>query len=163
MRVTVRDAACNVTQGNPTRLSVTSARIGRRLRKVRTGHVKVPFGRTATLRGRSTLSAGPSFAGQTIVAASTVRRQGARPVAAGRALTDRRGRFSLQVPAGPSRAYRLVFMAPEAHSASRAASRSACRRRALFTRHELGSPAAACASVAACGPAASGSPAAASS
>jgi hypothetical protein len=63
MRVTVRDVVGNVTQGNPTRLSATSARIGRRLRKVRSGRVKVPFGRTARLRGRLTLSARQSFAG----------------------------------------------------------------------------------------------------
>ena len=109
MRLTVRDAAGNVTQGNPTRLSATSAKVGRRFRKVRSGRLKVPFGRVATLRGRLTLSAGQSFAGQTIVATATVRRRGARPQPAGGAVTDRRGRFSLRVPAGPSRTYRLVF------------------------------------------------------
>ena len=109
MRVTVRDNAGNVTQGNPTRLSATSAKVGRRFRRVRSGRVKVPFGRNATLRGRLALSAGQSFAGQTIVATSAVRRRGARPRAAGSAVTDRRGRFALKVPAGPSRTYRLVF------------------------------------------------------
>jgi hypothetical protein len=109
MRVTVRDAAGNVAQGNPTRLTATSAKVGRRFRRVRSGRVKVPFGRSATLRGRLTLSAGQSYAGQTIVATSAVRRRGARPRAAGTAVTDRRGRFSLRVPAGPSRTYRLVF------------------------------------------------------
>ena len=95
--------------GNPTRLSATSAKIGRRFRKVRSGRVKVPFGRVARLRGRLTLSAGQSFAGQTIVATAAVRRRGARARPAGTAVTDRRGRFSLRVPAGPSRTYRLVF------------------------------------------------------
>ena len=109
MRVTVRDVAGNVTRGNPTRLSATSAKIGRRFRKVRSGRVKVPFGRVARLRGRLTLSAGQSFAGQTIVATAAVRRRGERPRPAGTAVTDRRGRFSLRVPAGPSRTYRLVF------------------------------------------------------
>ena len=109
MRVTVRDVAGNVTRGNPTRLAATSAKIGRRFRKVRSGRVTVPFGRVATLRGRLALSAGQSFAGQTIVATATVRRRGARPQLAGTAVTDRRGRFSLRVPAGPSRSYRLVF------------------------------------------------------
>jgi hypothetical protein len=109
MRVTVRDVAGNVTQGNPTRLSATSAKVGRRFRKVRSGRVKVPFGRTATLHGRLTLSAGQSFAGQTILATAAVRRSGARAKPAGIAVTDRRGRFSLRVPAGPSRTYRLVF------------------------------------------------------
>ena len=109
MRVTVRDAAGNVAQGNPTRLSATSAKIGRRFRKVRSGRVTVPFGRVARLRGRLTLSAGQSFGGQTIVATTAVRRRGARARPAGIAVTDRRGRFSLRVPAGPSRTYRLVF------------------------------------------------------
>ena len=45
------------------RLTATSAKVGRRFRKVRSGRVKVPFGRRATLRGRLTLSAGQSFAG----------------------------------------------------------------------------------------------------
>jgi len=101
--------AGNVTRGNPTRLSATSAKIGRRFRKVRSGRVKVPFGRVARLRGRLTLSAGQSFSGQTIVATAAVRRRGARPRPAGTAVTDRRGRFSLRLPAGPSRTYRLVF------------------------------------------------------
>jgi hypothetical protein len=109
MRVTVRDAAGNVAQGNPTRLSATSAKVGRRFRKIRSGRVKVPFGRVARLRGRLTLSAGQPFAGQTIVATATVRRRGARPEPAGSAVTDRRGRYSLRVPAGAGRTYRLVF------------------------------------------------------
>jgi hypothetical protein len=109
MRVTASDNAGNVTQGNPTRLPATSAKVGRRFRKVRSGRVKVPFGRRATLRGRLTLSAGQSFAGQTIVATSTVRKRGAKTKSAGTATTDRRGRFALKVPAGPSRTYRLVF------------------------------------------------------
>ncbi len=109
MRVTVRDAAGNVTQGNPTRLTVTSAKVGRRFRKVRSGRVKVPFGRVSTLRGRLTLSAGQAFAGQTIVATAAVRRRRAPALPAGSAVTDRRGRFSLRVPAGPSRTYRVAF------------------------------------------------------
>ena len=78
MRVTVRDNAGNVTQGNPTRLTATSAKVGRRFRRVRSGRVKIPFGRRATLRGRLTLSAGQSLAGQTIVATSAVRKHGRR-------------------------------------------------------------------------------------
>jgi hypothetical protein len=109
MRVTVRDVAGNVAQGTPTRLSATSAKVGRRVRKMRSGRVKVPFGRTARLRGRLTRSASQSLAGQPIVATATVRRRGAPSKPAGSAVTDRRGRFSLRVPAGPSRTYRLVF------------------------------------------------------
>ena len=109
IRVTASDNAGNVTQGNPTRLTATSAKVGRRFRGVHSGRVNIPFGRRATLRGRLTLSAGQSLAGQTIVATSAVRKKGAVTTAAGTAVTDRRGRFSLKVPAGPSRTYRLVF------------------------------------------------------
>jgi hypothetical protein len=109
IRVTARDNAGNVTQGNPTRLTVTSAKVGRRFRKVRSGRVRIPFGRRATLRGRLTLSAGQSLAGQTIAATSVVRKRGARTRAEGTAITDRHGRFAINVPAGASRTYRLVF------------------------------------------------------
>jgi hypothetical protein len=109
VRVTVRDNAGNVTRGNPTRLPATSAKVGRRFRRVRSGRVELPFGRSATLRGRHTLSAGQPFAGQTVTATSTVRRRGAHAQPAGSAVTDPRGRFAIKVPAGPSRNYRLVF------------------------------------------------------
>ena len=89
--------------------TTTSAKFGRRVRKVRSGRVKVPFGRSARLRGRLTRSASQALAGQTIVATATVRRRGAPTQPAGSAVTDRRGRFSLRVPAGPSRNYRLAF------------------------------------------------------
>ena len=75
IRVTASDNAGNVTQGNPTRLTATSAKVGRRFRGVRSGRVKIPFGRRATLRGRLTLSAGQSLAGQTVLATSAVRKQ----------------------------------------------------------------------------------------
>ncbi len=109
IRVTASDNAGNVTQGNPTRLTATSAKVGRRFRGVRSGRVKIPFGRRATLRGRLTLSAGQALAGQAVVATAAIRKKGAVATAAGTAVTDRRGRFSLKVPAGPSRTYRLVF------------------------------------------------------
>ena len=73
------------------------------------GASRCPSAASRRLRGRLTLSAGQPFAGQTIVATAAIRRRGARPRPAGTAVTDRRGRFSLRVPAGPSRTYRLVF------------------------------------------------------
>ena len=109
IRVTVADNAGNVSAGNPTRLSATSAKVGRRLHRVRRGRVRIPFGRKAKLRGRLSLSTGGSLAGQTVFATSTVRKKGSRTVAAGSAITDRHGRYSINVPAGPSRAFRLVF------------------------------------------------------
>lgn len=109
IRVRVADNAGNVSEGNPTRLSATSAKVGRRLHRVSRGKVRVPFARKAKLRGRLSLSTGGSLAGQTVVATSTVRKKGSRTVAAGSGITDRHGRFSINVPAGPSRAFRLVF------------------------------------------------------
>jgi hypothetical protein len=109
IRVTVTDNAGNMSAGNPTRLSTTSAKVGRRSHRVRGGRVRIPFGRKAKLRGRLSHSTGGSLTGQTVVATSTVRKKGAKPVAAGSAITDRHGRFSIDVPAGPSRAYRVVF------------------------------------------------------
>ena len=109
IRVRVADNAGNVSEGNPTRLSATSAKVGRRLHRVRGGRVRIPFGRKAKLRGRLSLSTGGSLAGQTVVATSTVRKKGSRTVAAGSGITDRHGRYSINVPAGPSRAFRLVF------------------------------------------------------
>ena len=109
MRVTVRDAAGNVTQGNPTRLSVTSAKFGRRTRRVRSNRVKVPFGRRATIRGRLLLSGGEPLAGQTIGVVSTVRRRGAHAQFVGAATTGRSGRFAIRIPAGPSRRLSFVF------------------------------------------------------
>ncbi len=109
IRVRVADNAGNVSEGNPTRLSATSAKVGRRLHKTRGGRVRVPFGRNAKLRGRLSLSTGGSLAGQTVVATSTVRKKGSRTVAAGSGVTDRHGRYSINVPAGPSRAFRLTF------------------------------------------------------
>jgi hypothetical protein len=109
IRVRVADNAGNVSEGNPTRLSATSAKVGRRLHRVRRGKVRVPFGRKAKLRGRLSLSTGGSLAGQAVFATSRVRKKRSRSVAAGSATTDRHGRYSINVPAGPSRAYRLVF------------------------------------------------------
>jgi hypothetical protein len=109
IRVTVADNAGNVSAGNPTRLSTTSAKVGRVLHRVRGGRVRIPFGRNAKLRGRLSLSTGGSLASQTVFASSTVRKKRSKSVAAGSGITDRHGRFSINVPAGPSRAYRVVF------------------------------------------------------
>ena len=109
IRVTVADNAGNVSAGNPTRLSATSAKVGRRLHRIRRGRVRIPFGRKAKLRGRLSLSTGGSLAGQTVFATSTVRKRGSKPVAAGSAITDRHGRYSINVPAGASRSFHIVF------------------------------------------------------
>ena len=76
----------------------------------RAARVTIPFGRKAKLRGRLSLSAG----------GVACRPDGRRDLdgpeeglhdrcAAGSGITDRHGRYSIKVPAGPSRAFRLVF------------------------------------------------------
>jgi hypothetical protein len=109
VRVRVRDNAGNAVEGVPARVSVTRARIGRRSRAVRSGRVRVPFGRRAVIRGRLTLSAGQPVAGAAVRVVSRVRRPGAPLVDVGTVTTDRRGRFSAPVPRGPSRTIGLRF------------------------------------------------------
>ena len=135
MRVTVADNAGNVSAGNPTRLSATSAKVGRRLHRVRGGRVRIPFGRKAKLRGRLSLSTGGSLAGQTVFATSTVRKRGSRPVAAGQ--RDHRPARPLldQRPGGPEPAFRLVFGGAARRARDRPRrSRCACRLRARSRR-----------------------------
>ena len=161
MRVTVRDNAGNVTQGNPTRLSATSAKVGRRFRRVRSGRVKLPFGRRATLRGRLTLSAGQAYAGQTIVATSTVRSSGAERES-GRQRGDRPPRPLLaRGPRRPEpRPTALCSPDPAARSARPGTSPSACPRRARSAPPAHAWPTGASASPAVYATAASGSRAA---
>lgn len=59
-----------------------------------------PVVRLKRARGKSIVLA-VSVAGQTIIATAAVRRRGAPVLPAGTAITDRRGRFSLRVPARP--------------------------------------------------------------
>ena len=78
MRVTARDNAGNVAAGQPD-APLAHEREGRQALPPRPlGPREDPVRPSATLRGRLTLSAGQSFAGQTIVATSAVRKGGAR-------------------------------------------------------------------------------------
>ena len=61
MRVTAATTRATSPRAIRRGSSATSAKVGRRFRKVRSGRVKIPFGRRATLRGRLTLSAGQSL------------------------------------------------------------------------------------------------------
>lgn len=109
IRVQVGDTAGNTVTGVPPRITVTSARIARRTRAVRSSRLRLPFGRRAVLRGRLTLSAGQPVANAQVRVVSRVRRRGAGLRELGLVTTDRRGRFSAPVPAGPSRTVGLRF------------------------------------------------------
>ena len=103
VRVRVTDAAGNVAAGAPARIDVTGVRIGKRTRRVRGSHVRIPFGRRAQLRGRIVLSDGTPVAGASVAVVSRVRRPGAPLRALRTATTGARGRFAVRVPRGPSR------------------------------------------------------------
>jgi hypothetical protein len=109
VRVTVRDNAGNQAAGLPPKITLTGARVRGRARSVRSNRVRVPFGRRVVLRGRLTLSAGQPVAGAGVRVVSRVRRAGAPLDALGTVGTDRRGRFKVTIPAGPTRTIGLRF------------------------------------------------------
>ena len=90
-------------------MSLTT-RVGARARTVRNARASVPYGRAVTVSGRLTTIDGAPLAGQEVSVTSQIRPDGRR---AGRAdlglAPTRRGRFSLAVPAGPSRLLRVVY------------------------------------------------------
>jgi hypothetical protein len=106
IRVVVEDAAGNRREGLGTKLRITGARAGRKLR-VEGGRVTVPNGRAVRLRGRLSMIRGGSVGGAAVIATTTVRRPGGETVTAGRVATGRTGRFSLRLPPGPNRELRL--------------------------------------------------------
>jgi hypothetical protein len=108
VRVMVRDNAGNEVNGLPARLTLTSARSGKRKLKLRKGRVRARFGRRLTLRGKLTLSAGQPLVGVPISVSSTARGGGgATPEGSG--TTGRRGRFAITVGEGASRNLLLSY------------------------------------------------------
>ena len=95
VRVTVTDNAGNSAAGVPPRLDVAE--------RVRARH-----GRSISIRGRLTTPAGAPLAGVALQSTVTIRRRGATAQPGGGASTDARGRFTLRLPAGPSRNVRVL-------------------------------------------------------
>jgi hypothetical protein len=93
IRVTLTDVAGNRFEGLGTKLKMS--------------RVRPRFGRALRIRGRLSLVRGKSVRGANVSATSTIARGGARTVRLGSARTGRTGRFSLRLPAGPSRVVRL--------------------------------------------------------
>ena len=110
------------------------------------------------LRGRLTLSAGQPVANAQVRVVSSVRRGGAGLRDARDVTTDRRGRFSAPVPAGPSRTIGLRFEGRDevlrgARGVGvRVPAASTIRASRRFCRGRAG-----CASAGGCAPPASGS------
>ena len=98
MRVTVTDNAGNSATGVPPRLDVAE-------------RIRVRNGRAASVRGRLTTPAGAPLAGVALQSTVAIRRGGATAQPGGGATTDARGRFTLRLPAGPSRNVRLLVPA----------------------------------------------------
>jgi len=108
LRLTATDGAGNAVSGVISSMSL-STRVGARARAVRNARASVPYGRAVTVSGRLTTIDGAPLAGQEVSVTSQIRSTGSTPVAFTSARTDARGRFSLAVPAGPSRLLRVVY------------------------------------------------------
>jgi hypothetical protein len=96
--VSVTDNAGNTASGIPARIVIRD-------------RMRVRNGRAATLRGRLLAPAGGPLANVALQATATIRRRGAAAQPAGQTATDARGRFTLRLPAGPSRTVRLIVPA----------------------------------------------------
>lgn len=109
IRVAVSDKAGNAFSAAVTSMSL-STRIGKRAsRKVRNERASVPYGRDATVLGRLTTTDGVPLAGQPIELKGVLRRTGAAAEPVASAVTDSDGRFSVVIPAGPSRVLTVAF------------------------------------------------------
>ena len=136
-----RDNAGNVPQGNPTRLSATSAKVGRRLHRVRRGRVR---SRSAGRRSCAVACRSPPVDRWPARRSSRPRQSGGRRSSRrGRERDHRPARPLLdQRPGGPEpRLPSGLQRRPRRARAPRADSRSACRLRARSRRHALVSPA----------------------
>jgi hypothetical protein len=109
IRVSAVDRAGNAVSSLVTSMSL-STRIGKRSsRKVQNARATVPYGRAVRVHGRLTSTDGAPVANQTIVVTGVLRQTGARAVPVATTLTDTGGRFSLTVPAGPSRVISVAY------------------------------------------------------
>ena len=103
IRLSVADRAGNAFSAIVTSMSL-STRVGKSSsRKVRNERATVGYGRAVTVLGRLTTVDGSPLADQEIVLAGTERRTGAVAADLARVRTDTGGRFSVTLPAGPSR------------------------------------------------------------
>lgn len=110
LRVRAADAAANVLDSTVTAVSLAARISGLRDgHTVRHGRVAVPYGHSVALSGRLTTTDGVPLARQPIAVSALVHRLGARRSGLATTRTDAHGRFSLRVPAGPSRALTVSY------------------------------------------------------
>jgi hypothetical protein len=112
IRVSASDKAGNVMSALVTSMSL-STRVGKHARKVRNERATVPYGRAVTVLGRLTTTDGSPVANQSIVINGTLRQTGATAQPVAIASTDTGGRFSVSLPAGPSRSLTVVYPGAE--------------------------------------------------
>lgn len=102
IRFSVADKAGNAVSSVVTSMSL-STRVGKRSRKVQNERASIPYGRAVTVLGRLTSTDGAPLADQPVVITGLLRAAGATPQTVATVRTDSAGRFSVPVPAGPSR------------------------------------------------------------
>jgi hypothetical protein len=102
IRLSATDQAGNAASLVASSMSL-QVRAGRHVGKVRNGRARMPYGRDAPLTGRLTTTDGAVLANQPLSVTSQLRRTGGVPEPFASAVTDAQGRFSIPVPAGPSR------------------------------------------------------------
>jgi hypothetical protein len=108
IRVTVSDRAGNSVSSLVTSMSL-STRIGKRSRKVQNARANVPYGRGVTVLGRLTTTDGAPIPNQVVVLHGVLRQTGAAPQEVARTSTDTGGRFSVTLPASPSRVVTVSY------------------------------------------------------
>jgi hypothetical protein len=108
IRVSASDKAGNTLSALVTSMSL-STRVGKHARKVQNERATVGYGRAVTVLGRLTTTDGSPVANQSIVISGTLRQTGATAQPVAIAPTDTGGRFSVTLPAGPSRSLSVVY------------------------------------------------------
>lgn len=109
IRVSATDKAGNAMSAVVTSMSLSTRLGGRSSVKVQDARATVPYGRSVTVLGRLTSTDGAPIAGQPIAITGELHQTGAKPAAPITVTTDGDGRFSLLVPAGPSRELTVVY------------------------------------------------------
>jgi hypothetical protein len=102
IRLSATDQAGNAASLMASSMSLR-VRVGKHTGKVRDGRARVSYGRDAALTGRLTTTDGAVLPRQPLTVTSQLRRTGGVVEPFASAVTDDRGRFSIPVPAGPSR------------------------------------------------------------
>jgi len=102
IRLSATDQAGNAASLMASSMSLR-VRVGKRFGKVHGGRARVSYGRDAALTGQLTTTDGAVLPFQALTVTAQLRRTGGVVEPFASAVTDAHGRFSIPVPAGPSR------------------------------------------------------------